>query len=148
MHILLHGRMQDARLLSFRVFTSLCLIFSRFLGFVFLLPGIQMTVICMAIGNDPKSLHFGIVNNEIRNFSECLTATNKCGGGNLSCTFIKLIPEDDIIKVCSITSQIYSILFPVHLNFLIFFLSCYSITMIRKLKPEKLSKMELFGDTW
>ncbi|XP_040563313.1 ABC transporter G family member 20 isoform X1 [Lepeophtheirus salmonis] len=60
--------------------------------FIFLLPAIEVLLFCIAIGNDPTNLNFGIVNNEFpyasnaSNYS-CSTLQG-CEFENLSCRFL------------------------------------------------------------
>ena len=58
------------------------------LFFIFLLPAIQTILYCVAIGNDPKSLPFGIVNYEVHEDfipkENCLFVSG-CNFNNLSC---------------------------------------------------------------
>ena len=62
-------------------------------------PAFQVLIICLAIGNDPKPMKFGVVNYEVENATECLNpkpTPEGCDVEELSCKFLWLIPQDTI----------------------------------------------------
>ncbi|CAL8115332.1 unnamed protein product [Orchesella dallaii] len=66
-----------------------------FVFFVFCLPAIQAALFCAAIGGQPRSLPFGVVNYEVGNPIGCYT-TAGCSLTNMSCNFLQLIPNETL----------------------------------------------------
>ncbi|OXA49624.1 ABC transporter G family member 20 [Folsomia candida] len=72
------------------------------LVFMMFTPALQVFVMCLAIGNDPKPMWMGVVNHEM-NYTPCSTTWLKdrgsiegCDVENLSCKFLTEIPTDTI----------------------------------------------------
>jgi hypothetical protein len=64
----------------------------RFVLFLTCVPVTQMMILCLAIGNDPKPMNFGVVNRELNgSFCESLTrnASSSCDMTNLSCKYLE-----------------------------------------------------------
>jgi len=88
-----------------------------FLLFVFILPAIQMVVVCLAVDNDPKNLNFGIVNHEIPDTSSVLDTCAKMTSGGpcpqetqqiLSCRYLNLLPREIVNWVCGTKNKVMS----------------------------------------
>jgi len=74
------------------------------LTFVLLCPALQVVTVGVSIGNDPKGLHFAVVNNEVPVNSTCFGETGGCPLNDnytdlLSCHFLRLINEESIHMV-------------------------------------------------
>jgi hypothetical protein len=72
--------------------------------FLIFLPSLQVTVVCTAIGSDPKPMWIGVVNKEISYNDSCTKPRpHSLGGGcdveNLSCQFLSKLPNDTIYLV-------------------------------------------------
>ncbi|CAL8069144.1 unnamed protein product [Orchesella dallaii] len=72
--------------------------------FMVFVPASQIVVICLAIGQDPRGLHFGVVNKDIANSlnncvvpSGCLTTDNFTG--SVSCLFLDYLKKHDILDL-------------------------------------------------
>ncbi|XP_046646484.1 ABC transporter G family member 20-like [Daphnia pulicaria] len=68
--------------------------------FVFLLPALQATIFCLAIGRDPTLLKMAIVNDEL-NPSEgrICNYTTDCSYFMFSCRYLRFVNNDTIIQV-------------------------------------------------
>ena len=53
----------------------------KVLSFQFVLPAIQVSLFCMAVGQDPKQLPVAVVNNEL--FAHNGTMTESCQNGKI-----------------------------------------------------------------
>lgn len=69
--------------------------------FIIWVPACQVLFMCLALGNDPKPMKFGIVNHEfefseVSNCDELLDqrTSENCSLIGLSCEFLKFLPED------------------------------------------------------
>jgi hypothetical protein len=70
--------------------------------FLILFPSIQVTVVCTAIGSDPKPMWIGVVNKETSYTDTCTKPRASLGGcdiENLSCQFLSQLPNDTIYLV-------------------------------------------------
>ncbi|CAL8138000.1 unnamed protein product [Orchesella dallaii] len=70
-----------------------------FLSFLICVPAIQACLFCLAVGNDPKPLPFGVVNEDVNITHPCLPTGEDegvCLIENLSCQYIDKIPIDHI----------------------------------------------------
>jgi hypothetical protein len=68
-------------------------------------PAIQIILICLAIGPDPKDLGFGVINDEMYNENDTLIARRAlcppaegCGVA-LSCRYLAMLPNTSISLV-------------------------------------------------
>lgn len=89
----------------------MCLLFSMCnrsgVLFIFLFPILQCTCFYLAIGDNPKNLKLGIVNEEVSNWQECynnslITAAvhdDDCKLTKVSCRYLKDIPPETAIQV-------------------------------------------------
>lgn len=79
--------------------------------FMVFVPASQIVVICLAIGQDPKGLHFGLVNNDVNDPGNCtvpvgcLTQDNFTG--SVSCLFLEYLKKHEILDVVRMI-QIFS----------------------------------------
>lgn len=78
--------------------------------FMFLFPILQCTCFYLAIGDNPKSLKLGIVNEEVSNLQECYNSSmvmpyinsddsRSCNLTKVSCRYLKDIPPEYAIQV-------------------------------------------------
>ncbi len=82
----------------------------RFLLFIFVVPAIQIVLICLAIGPDPRDLGFGVVNydlmdNSTGNMTEALCPPDPGCGIALSCKYLSMLPQESlkmVLKQCQI----------------------------------------------
>ncbi|OXA49340.1 ABC transporter G family member 20 [Folsomia candida] len=72
------------------------------LVFMMFTPALQVFVMCLAIGNDPKPMWMGVVNHEM-NYTPCSTtwlrdrgSIGGCDVKKLSCKFLMEVPKDTI----------------------------------------------------
>lgn len=78
--------------------------------FIFLFPILQCTCFYLAIGDNPKSLKLGIVNEEIANWQDCYNTSlvtaqvydYDCNLTKISCRYLKEIPPEYAIQVYNI----------------------------------------------
>lgn len=80
-----------------------------FLLFVFLVPSIQVVLICLTIGSDPKGLLIGVINPEVcdfegkgwRRINETCPVESKDDdeNGTLSCFYLSHLPTESFILV-------------------------------------------------
>ncbi|ODN00409.1 ABC transporter G family member 20 [Orchesella cincta] len=69
------------------------------LSFVIWIPVFLCSLICLAIGNDPTHINFGLINDELDYSSVCPTVTRiagECNIENLSCQYLRQIPDDTV----------------------------------------------------
>jgi len=80
----------------------------RFLVFIFFVPAIQVILICLTIGSDPKYLLLGVINPEICDYTsknwrsiakECPMDIDNLDNSTLSCFFLANLPEESYILV-------------------------------------------------
>jgi len=81
-------------------------LFERLLIFIIWVPAAQVLFMCLALGNDPKPMKFGIVNHEFdaTGISNCegLLERRKnetCSLVGLSCEFLNTLPDDVVHQV-------------------------------------------------
>lgn len=68
--------------------------------FVFLLPALQATIFCLAIGKDPTFLKMAIVNDELDpSEGRVCNYTTDCSYFMYSCRYLRFIDNDTIIQV-------------------------------------------------
>lgn len=71
--------------------------------FMIFVPASQIVVICLAIGQDPKGLHFGLVNKDLVDPSNCTVPkgclTTEGFEGSASCLFLDFLKQHDILDV-------------------------------------------------
>lgn len=71
--------------------------------FMVFVPASQIVVICLAIGQDPKGLHFGLVNKDLIDPSNCTVPrgclTNDNFTGSVSCLFLDFLKQHDILDM-------------------------------------------------
>ena len=87
------------------------------LFFIFLLPAIETILYCVAIGNDPKSLPFGIVNHEVRE-----DFTPKGPSMSFYPDFIQILSRfyPDFIQIlCRFYSDFIQVLYRVYPDFIL-----------------------------
>ena len=77
--------------------------YSTFL-FAFLLPAVQITLMCGVIGGDPKGLRFGVVNHEIEDPYDC-DFTEGCDLANISCRYLYGLAEDSTFELYPFQSE-------------------------------------------
>ncbi|ODM94472.1 ABC transporter G family member 20 [Orchesella cincta] len=72
--------------------------------FMVFVPASQIVVICLAIGQDPKGLHFGVVNKDISDSlnncvvpTTCITTDNFTG--SVSCLFLDYLKKHEILDL-------------------------------------------------
>lgn len=79
-----------------------------FLIFIFLVPAVQIILICLTIGSDPRGLLIGVVNSESCDFEgpnwrnikdSCPVDPSDLANGTLSCFFLAHLPEESFILV-------------------------------------------------
>ncbi|XP_031350511.1 ABC transporter G family member 20-like [Photinus pyralis] len=63
--------------------------------FVFMLPLVQMSLFCTAIGRDPRGLTVAIVNYETGNNVNC-DSTLECNSTTLSCSYLSYLGKKDV----------------------------------------------------
>ncbi|CAL8104778.1 unnamed protein product [Orchesella dallaii] len=77
-----------------------------FLIFIFFVPAIQVILICLTIGSDPKSLLLGVINPENCDYlsknwrdigKECPIDTDALENSTLSCFYLSNLPEESYI---------------------------------------------------
>lgn len=74
---------------------------------MFLFPILQCTCFFLAIGDNPKSLKLGIVNEEVANWQDCYNTSlvtahlhdYECNLTKISCRYLKEIPPEYAIQV-------------------------------------------------
>ncbi|CAL8072610.1 unnamed protein product [Orchesella dallaii] len=69
------------------------------LSFVIWIPVFLVSIMCLALGSDPTHLSIGLVNDEVDHYSVCTNITRvigECNIENLSCQFLRNIPEDTV----------------------------------------------------
>lgn len=77
----------------------------RFLLFIFVVPAIQIVLICLAIGPDPKKLGFGVINEEMiaNGFpTDAPCVPNPGCGVALSCRYLSMLPNESLHLVRAI----------------------------------------------
>jgi hypothetical protein len=72
--------------------------------FLILPPSVQVTLVCTAIGSDPKPMWIGVVNKETSYTDNCTklrpySLDEGCDVENLSCQFLSKLPNDTIYLV-------------------------------------------------
>ncbi|CAL8146182.1 unnamed protein product [Orchesella dallaii] len=74
-----------------------------FLAFIFFIPALQMVLISLAIGSDPKGLNVGVVNQEECDFegegwreilNDCPLSKDQGGTESLSCFYLAALPTE------------------------------------------------------
>lgn len=81
--------------------------------FTFLFPILQCTCFYLAIGDNPKSLKLGIVNEEVPNWHDCYNSSLitaqvrdfECNLSKISCRYLKEIPPELATQVFNFTSS-------------------------------------------
>lgn len=69
-------------------------------AFVFLMPGLQSTLFCLAIGRDPTSLKMAIVNEELNpSIGRVCNYTTDCTYSMFSCRYLRYLDNATIIQV-------------------------------------------------
>lgn len=68
------------------------------------MPAIQIVVMGMSMGNDPKPIKVGVINHEFNysggcNLDEFHTIAGECNIANLSCRYLSTLPPDTIYLV-------------------------------------------------
>lgn len=72
----------------------------RMFLFVFLLPALQATIFCLAIGQDPTLLKMAIVNDELDSSEgRICNYTADCSYFMFSCRYLRFIDNNTIIQV-------------------------------------------------
>ena len=84
-------------------------------AFVFLMPGLQSTLFCLAIGRDPTSLKLAIVNDELNpSLGRVCNYTTDCTYSMFSCRYLRFLDNSTIIQVdkchCSSVGNEFEIL--------------------------------------
>ncbi|OXA63396.1 ABC transporter G family member 20 [Folsomia candida] len=72
-----------------------------FLLFMFIMPALQVIIVCIAIGPDPKGLSFGLVNHDARNACTVVPGcvVNDNYTGSLSCRFLHILDQKGTLKL-------------------------------------------------
>ena len=77
--------------------------------FAFVLPAIQISIFCLAIGGAPTALKFGIVNDEIvgagSSAVNCGHAGNSCDFSNISCRLIDSLSNGPTFQLVPFADQ-------------------------------------------
>jgi hypothetical protein len=69
-------------------------------AFVFLMPGLQSTLFCLAIGRDPTSLKMAVVNEELDpSVGRVCNYTTDCTYSMFSCRYLRFLDNSTIIQV-------------------------------------------------
>lgn len=88
--------------------------FDRGVLFTFLFPILQCTCFYLAIGDNPKSLKLGIVNEEVPNWHDCYNSSlitaqvrdYECNLSKISCRYLKEISPELAKQVLNVTSNL------------------------------------------
>ena len=69
------------------------------LFFAFLLPAVQICFFCVAIGQKPSNLKYGVVNEEIQPFGSICDFEDGCEFKNFSCRYLSALNEDNTLDL-------------------------------------------------
>jgi len=78
------------------------ILFLRLFIFLILVPGMQLCILCITVGDDPKLLNIGFVNKEKVDLFDCLTPKNEstgCSLEGLSCNYLTKLPKEIVSLV-------------------------------------------------
>jgi hypothetical protein len=69
-------------------------------AFVFLMPGLQSTLFCLAIGRDPTGLKMAVVNEELDpSVGRVCNYTTDCTYSMFSCRYLRFLDNTTIVQV-------------------------------------------------
>ena len=69
------------------------------LFFAFMLPAVQICFFCVAIGQKPNNLPFGVVNEEIHPFGTICDFSDGCEFKNFSCRYLSALTDDPTLNL-------------------------------------------------
>ena len=73
--------------------------FSSTLFFAFMLPAVQICFFCVAIGQKPSNLPFGVVNQEAQPFGSVCDFNDGCEFKNFSCRYLSYLYDDSTLRL-------------------------------------------------